>query len=74
MWKVNCPGYSGLNVRKTSKQDSEVRDVLKDGTKLEIIKKRNGMGQLKEGGWVNLEFVEEIPEAPLDEAAGSAKM
>lgn len=60
--KVNSGDFERLNVRKSSKKDSEILRTIPNGIEVEVVMVRTGMGKLDDGGWVNMDFIEEIPE------------
>ena len=60
--KVNSGDFERLNVRKSSKKDSEILRTIPSGIEVEVVMVRTGMGKLDDGGWVNMDFIEEIPE------------
>lgn len=64
--KVNSGDFERLNVRKSSKKDSEILRTIPNGVEVEVVMVRTGMGKLDDGGWVNMDFIEEIPEEPVD--------
>ena len=65
--KVNSGDFERLNVRKSSKKDSEILRTIPNGVEVEVVMVRTGMGKLDDGGWVNMDFIEEIPEEILEE-------
>lgn len=64
--KVNSGDFERLNVRKSSKKDSEILRTIPNGEEVEVVMVRTGMGKLDDGGWVNMDFIEEIPDEPVD--------
>ena len=65
--KVNCKPYDVLNVRKTAKKDSPIERTIPHGEEVTVMSVRSGMGKLDDGGWVNLDFLVEVPEEISEE-------
>lgn len=65
--RVNSKEYGLLNVRKSSKKDSPILRTIPNGEEVDVVLVRTGMGKLDDGGWVNMDFIEEIPDEISDE-------
>ena len=65
--KVRVITPKGLNVRKGNGKQYDVVRILQPGEEILLIKIGKVWGQIAEGEWVMLEFVEEVKEEEVKE-------
>lgn len=63
MVKVKANG--GLNIRQSATTSSSIIGSLTDGTTVTIVCTRKNWGQLKQGGWICLDYTTSVTKPPI---------
>lgn len=62
-----------LNIRSNGSYEGKVKGLIEDFEPLTIVQQKKGWGRLEQGGWINLEFVEEVDDVRESEDEAEAR-